>query len=41
MSSNLSPNICFDQDLDNEARLFAACFVKTLGSQGTKIFTSR
>ena len=39
--STLSHKISFNEELDVEARLFSACFIRTLDKTGTKVFTSR
>jgi hypothetical protein len=41
MSSNLTGRFAFNENLDIEARIFSACFVRTLHNNGTNVFTSR
>lgn len=39
--STLSNKISFNDELDVEARIFSACFIRTLDKTGDKVFTSR
>lgn len=39
--SQVSHKISFNEELDVEARIFSACFIRTLDKNGNKVFTSR
>jgi hypothetical protein len=39
--STLSHKISFNEELDVEARLFSACFLRTLDKNGNKVFSTR
>ena len=41
MSESISQRIAFNEELDVEARMFSACFLKTYEQNGNKVFTSK
>ena len=41
MNTSLSSGIAFNQDLDLEARIFSACFLRTIDQRRNQVFSSR
>lgn len=41
MSTLLSNKVSFNEELDVEARVFSACFIRTFNQTGTRVFSSR
>jgi hypothetical protein len=41
MNSTLSHKVSINEEMDVEARVFSACFIRSMDKTGNKVFSSR